>query len=61
MGLGIRDVSNRVLISKIDPDSISDGKLMLRDQIIDVDGKRVSNKDVTRELIIISLKVSYNF
>lgn len=57
LGLYISDSSNRVIVTRIDPNTTAEGKLMLCDQIIDVNGKPVHNKRLARELIIAAMEV----
>lgn len=61
LGLGIRDIQNRVLVSKVDPNTLAHGKLQVRDHIIDIDGTRVSDKEIARELIIKSMRAQGYF
>lgn len=56
-GLGIKHHQNRVFVCRLEPDSIaSSSPLKWGDRIIDVSGRPVSNKDVTRDYILANLQ-----
>ncbi|KAI6234786.1 Smz-2 [Aphelenchoides fujianensis] len=69
-GLGIKHYQNRVLVSRVDEGefpsrpaahcrssgSLSARSLQLGDRIVDVNGQPVSDKDVARDMLLMSLK-----
>ncbi|CAD5224640.1 unnamed protein product [Bursaphelenchus okinawaensis] len=55
-GLGIKHFQNKVLVTRVDPGSLSAKSLVAADRIVDVNGKPVTDKDVARALLLQSLK-----
>ncbi|KAH7726717.1 PDZ domain-containing protein [Aphelenchoides avenae] len=47
LGLGIKHYQNRVLVSRCDPGSLAAQNLLLGDHVCDIDGKPVTDKDVS--------------
>ncbi|KAH7720866.1 PDZ domain-containing protein [Aphelenchoides avenae] len=55
VGLGIKQLQNKVFVSRIDDGSICSKALIAGDRIIDVNGEPVSDKDVARTMLVKSL------
>ncbi|CAJ0955494.1 unnamed protein product, partial [Mesorhabditis belari] len=58
-GLGIKHHQNKVIVSKVDDGSLSALHLRVNDRIFDINGIPVSDKDVTRDLLIKSLQKNH--
>uniref|UniRef100_A0A0N4Z6Q6 PDZ domain-containing protein n=1 Tax=Parastrongyloides trichosuri TaxID=131310 RepID=A0A0N4Z6Q6_PARTI len=52
LGIGIRNLNNRVIVSKCDRGSLADEIFLPGDRICDVEGIPVSDKDVCRRLMV---------
>ncbi|CAJ0588962.1 unnamed protein product [Cylicocyclus nassatus] len=55
-GLGIKTYRNLVIVSRVEPGTLSADALQVADRIVDVNGKPVSDKDVAKTLILRSLQ-----
>uniref|UniRef100_A0A8R1XZG6 PDZ domain-containing protein n=1 Tax=Onchocerca volvulus TaxID=6282 RepID=A0A8R1XZG6_ONCVO len=55
-GLGIKHFQNNVIVTRIDPGSLVAQSLQEKDHIIDINGIKVTDKEVARSLLIRSLK-----
>ncbi|VDK72421.1 unnamed protein product [Litomosoides sigmodontis] len=55
-GLGIKHFQNNVIVSRIDPGSLAAQSLQEKDHIIDINGIKVTDKDVARSLLVRALK-----
>ncbi|GMT27802.1 hypothetical protein PFISCL1PPCAC_19099, partial [Pristionchus fissidentatus] len=56
LGLGIKHFQNRVLVSKTEPGSISEGCLKIGDHIVDINSQPVTDKDVARGILVKALQ-----
>ncbi|VDN95095.1 unnamed protein product [Brugia pahangi] len=55
-GLGIKHFQNNVIVSRIDPGSLAAQSLQEKDHIIDINGIKVTDKEVARSLLVRALK-----
>ncbi|KAH7726296.1 PDZ domain-containing protein [Aphelenchoides avenae] len=55
VGLGLKQLQNKVFVSRADDGSISAKALIAGDRIVDVNGEPVSDKDVARTMLVKSL------
>ncbi|VDN06112.1 unnamed protein product [Thelazia callipaeda] len=55
-GLGIKHFQNNVIVSRIDPGSLAAQSLQEKDHIIDINGIKVTDKEIARTLLVRSLK-----
>uniref|UniRef100_A0AC35TNV6 PDZ domain-containing protein n=1 Tax=Rhabditophanes sp. KR3021 TaxID=114890 RepID=A0AC35TNV6_9BILA len=58
MGLGLKAYQNRVLVAKIEENSIASNSLMVGDHLCDVDGIRITDQDVCKKMLIDHLKLN---
>ncbi|VDM39703.1 unnamed protein product [Toxocara canis] len=66
VGLGITDFGGAVIVSRVDPGSLSSEVLQQGDELAEIDGKRPSSKDEASQMIVnalvrkrkVSMKVS---
>ncbi|KAM3716926.1 Disks large [Dirofilaria immitis] len=55
-GLGIKHFQNNVIVSRIDPGSLAAQSLQEKDHIIDINGIKVTDKEIARSLLVRALK-----